>query len=204
MNMPPRNPAKRLIGRFLFLRIALGTVVLVTCTVGSVFWAREWFWDPEDLADVGSDKYIDDILPLLRSQASNTLTFGACSITMSARFSYQNAFGMRSFYGNKFAWYSLLIVAVLQVAITYIPGLNSVVFQMGPMKAEQWGIVALLSFGVFVVMELEKAVRRKLLEDGKVDVGDSELGYFDEEIVPEQDISLPRGSSKLNLAALAH
>ena len=202
MNMPPRNPAKRLIGRFLFLRIALGTIVLVTCTVGSVFWVRTWY-EPAEL-DTTSQTYIDDILPLLRSQASNTLTFGACSITMSARFSYQNAFGIRSFYGNKFAWYSLVIVAVLQVAITYIPGLNNVVFQMGPMKAEQWGIVAILSFGVFVVMEIEKAVRRKLLEDGKVDVGDSELGYFDEEIVPEQDISLPRGASKLNLAELAH
>merc|ERR1711904_334563 len=130
----------------------------------------------------------------MRSQASNTLTFGACSITMSARFAYNNAFGLRSLYGNKFAWYSLAIVAVLQVAITYILG-------MGPMKIEQWGIVALFSFVVFLVMEAEKAVRRSLLKTG-ADVGDAEYGYFDTVPTPNQDITLPKGASHLNLTTL--
>merc|ERR1712127_26250 len=111
---------------------------------------------------------------------------------MSARFAYNNAFGLRSFYGNKFAWYSLAIVTVLQVAITYIPGLSTVVFSMGPMEGEQWLICAGGAFIVFCVMELEKAVRRHLLETG-VDVGDSEFGIFDVEEIPEQDITLPKG-----------
>jgi magnesium-transporting ATPase (P-type) len=195
MSNPPRRVGKRLIGRYLFLRIALGTVVLVAVTVGSVFWARELYQDDNDYEDV--------VLPLMRSQASNTLTFGACSITMSARFAYNNAFGMRSFRGNIYAWYSLVIVAVLQVAITYIPGLNDTIFSMGPMKAEQWGIVALGTFIVFVVMELEKGVRRKLLETG-ADVGDSNYGFFDIEPEPNQDISLPKGASHLNLTSLNH
>merc|ERR1711920_327062 len=37
MNVPPRRVGKRLIGRFLFLRIALGTIILVTATVGATF-----------------------------------------------------------------------------------------------------------------------------------------------------------------------
>lgn len=198
MNVPPRRVGKRLIGRFLFLRIALGTVILVAATVGSVFWARHLYLGDESET---SQFYQDEVLPLMRSQASNTLTFGACSITMSARFAYNNAFSTRSFYGNKFAWYSLVIVAVLQVAITYIPGLNSVIFQMGPMKPEQWGIVALFSFLVFLVMEIEKGIRRVLLTKG-ADVGDSEYGFFDQEPTPNQDISLPKGASHLNLATL--
>ena len=200
MTMPPRKVDKRMIGRFLFLRIALGTFVLVLCTVGSVFWARDLYLKDNE---VGSEVYENEILPLMRSQASNTLTFGACSITMSARFSYQNAFSTRSLYGNKFAWYSLLIVTVLQFAITYIPGLSTTVFSMGPMYAEQWGIVALLSFAVFIVMELEKALRR-YLKSQQVDVGDSEYGIFDGEIPePEQDISLPKGGSHLQLMELS-
>jgi len=200
MDIPPRRVGKRLIGRYLFLRIALGTVTLVACTVGSVFWAKHLYLGeiPEDIKD---PRFEDDILPLLRSQASNTLTFGACSITMSARFAYNNAFGLRSLYGNKFAWYSLAIVAVLQVAITYIPGLNSVIFEMGPMKLEQWGIAALFSFVVFLVMEIEKAVRRSLLKGG-ADVGDAEYGFFDTEPTPDQDITLPKGASHLNLTTL--
>jgi len=200
MNNPPRRVGKRLIGRYLFLRIALGTITLVACTVGSVFWARHLYLG-DVTEDVKNPVFKDDILPLLRSQASNTLTFGACSITMSARFAYNNAFGLRSLYGNKFAWYSLAIVAVLQVAITYIPGMNSLIFEMGPMHLLQWGIVALFSFVVFLVMEIEKAVRRSLLDQG-ADVGDAEYGFFDTEPSPNQDITLPKGASHLNLTTL--
>eukprot|EP00980_Cylindrotheca_fusiformis_P004498 scaffold961_cov122-Cylindrotheca_fusiformis.AAC.6 len=198
MDIPPRRVGKRLIGRFLFLRIALGTVTLVACTVGATFWAQYLYQDGR--AEL-SKEYEDDVLPLMRSQASNTLTFGACAVTMSARFSYNSAFGMRSFYGNRFAWYSLAIVTVLQVAITYIPGLNDVIFDMGAMKGEQWGIVALFTFVVFVVMEIEKGIRRLLLERGS-DVGDSEYGFFDSETQPNQDISLPKGASHLKLSSL--
>jgi len=200
MDIPPRRVGKRLIGRYLFLRIALGTITLVACTVGSVFWAKH-LYQGDTPEDIENKDFKEIILPLMRSQASNTLTFGACSITMSARFAYNNAFGTRSLYGNKYAWYSLVIVAVLQVAITYIPGLNSVIFGMGPMKIEQWGIVALFSFVVFLVMEIEKGVRRSLLKSG-ADVGDAEYGYFEKEPTPNQDISLPKGASHLNLTAL--
>jgi magnesium-transporting ATPase (P-type) len=198
MDQPPRRVGKRLIGRFLFLRIALGTIILVACTVGSTFWARHLYLGDNSET---SAYYYDEVLPLMRSQASNTLTFGACAITMSARFSYNSAFGTRSLYGNKFAWYSIAIVTVLQVAITYIPGLNSVIFGMGPMKGEQWGIAALFSFVVFLVMEIEKGIRRGLLAKGS-DVGDSEYGFFDEEPKPSQDISLPKGASHLNLSTV--
>ncbi|CAJ1959112.1 unnamed protein product [Cylindrotheca closterium] len=199
MNLPPRRVGKRLIGRYLFLRIVLGTATLVACTVGSTFWARSLYLNG---ATETSNYYYDIVLPLMRSQASNTLTFGACSITMSARFAYNSSFGTRSLYGNKFAWYSLAIVSILQVAITYTPGLNSAIFGMGPMKAEQWGITALFSFIVFLVMEIEKSIRRFLLARG-ADVGDSEYGFFDDaEQMPNQDISLPKGASHLNLTTL--
>merc|ERR1712176_1316927 len=200
MDVPPRRVGKRLIGQFLFLRIALGTILLVALTVGSVFWAKHLYLG-DATEDIANETFKNKVLPLMRSQASNTLTFGACSITMSARFAYNNAFGLRSLYGNKFAWYSLAIVAVLQVAITYIPGLNETIFGVGPMKIEQWGIVALFSFVVFLVMEAEKAVRRSLLKSG-ADVGDAEYGYFDTVPTPNQDITLPKGASHLNLTTL--
>jgi len=201
MNLPPRRVGKRLIGRFLFLRIVLGTAVLVACTVGSTFWARHLYLDGVvENIDV-SPHYKNKVLPLMRSQASNTLTFGACAITMSARFAYNNAFSTRSLYGNKFAWYSLAIVAVLQIAITYVPVLNNVIFGMGPMTGFQWVMVAISTFVIFLVMEIEKGIRRVLLARG-ADVGDEEYGFFDEEPKPDQDISLPKGASHLNLATL--
>lgn len=164
MAQPPRRVGKRLIGRFLFLRIAIGTFTLVGCTVGSVFWAKDEGYDLEET----------------RSQALNTLSFGAVAITMSARFSRKSAFHSRTFTGNKLALWSYLIMSLLQVFITYTPGLNSTIFSQGPMDGWQWGVVALFFVVVFIVMEAEKAVRRHLTAM-KYDTEDRDYGVFDDE-----------------------
>ena len=143
MNQPPRRVGKRLIGRFLFLRIAIGTITLVACTVGSVFWTEDMGYTLEET----------------RSQALNVLSFGAIGITASARFARKSALHPRSFRGNAFAWWSYAIMAMLQVFITYTPGLNETIFTMDPMDGTQWGIVALFMVVVFIVMEVEKSIR---------------------------------------------
>ena len=194
MDMPPRRVGKRLIGRFLFLRIALGTIVLVACTVGTTAWAEQLYKDEENE---------EDLLALMRSQASNSLTFGAISVTLSARFAYNSALHPRSFQGNPFCWYSVVIVTVLQVAITYIPGLNDVIFGMGPMRWAQWLLVLLSMFVTFTVMEIEKAFRRYLASLGE-DTDDRDYGVFDgAQEPPNQDVSLPKGASHLALSELA-
>ena len=191
MDIPPRRVGKRLIGRYLFLRIALGTTVLVATTVGATFIAQSMFPELNE-----EDRWLK-----MRSQASNTLTFGACAITVSARFAYNSALHPRIFYGNKFCWYSVAIVTVLQLAITYIPGLNNVIFGMGGMDGAQWGVVVAFMFVTFVVMEAEKALRRYIQASGG-DTDDRGIGYFDEDVEPNQDISLPKGASHLNLTEL--
>merc|ERR1719261_1085981 len=129
MDVPPRRVGKRLIGRFLLLRIALGTVLLVFVTVYASFWAeRIMGQEPYNL-----DKTDVESINRVHSQASNTLTFGACFVTLSARFSFQNSMHPRVFQDNVFVLWSLLIVALLQVMITFVPGLNGFVFAMAPM-----------------------------------------------------------------------
>ena len=169
MEQPPRRLGKRLIGRFLFLRIAIGTITLVACTVGSVFWVKD----------------LDYSLEETRSQALNVLSFGAISVTASARFSRKSAFHPRSFHGNAVAAWSYVIMSGLQVFITYTPGLNDTIFSMASMDGPQWAIVALFMVVVFIVMETEKAVRRYLTAL-KYDTDDREYDpNFDE--TPEPD-----------------
>jgi magnesium-transporting ATPase (P-type) len=168
MQQPPRRVGKRLIGRFLFLRIAIGTATLVGCTVGSVFWTKTLGYDLEQR----------------RSQALNVLSFGAIGITMSARFARNTAFASRSFSGNPIAGWAYLIMGILQVFITYTPGLNFTLFSMAAMDARQWGIVLLFAIVVLVVMETEKAVRNWA----------SELKYYEEDVDDEiikDDTPLP-------------
>lgn len=146
MDQPPRRVGKRLVGRFLFLRIAVATTALVAATVGASFL----------VLNVGYS------LEQKRAQALNTLAFGACAVTASARFSRKSALHWRSFRGNAFAWWSYTITLALQIVVTYVPGLNSAVFSMAPMDAYQWGIVALMAVAVFLVMEVEKCLRNYL------------------------------------------
>jgi magnesium-transporting ATPase (P-type) len=162
MEQPPRRVGKRLIGRFLLLRILLGTAIMVICVVGAVFWARSKDYDLNEE----------------RAQALNVLNFTAISVTMSARFARKSAFHPRSFYGNPLANWSYAIMICLQAFITYTPGLNTTLFSQTGMDAWQWGLVALAMVIVFVVMESEKALRN-ILADRKYDVDDLEYGPFD-------------------------
>merc|ERR550539_2037507 len=87
MNLPPRRIGKNLIGKVMLLRIAIGTVILVLTTVGSVHWVTSW-------NDNGIVKYTQNDL---HSQALNTLVFGAISICISARFSLSSSLHPLSF-----------------------------------------------------------------------------------------------------------
>lgn len=193
MDVPPRRTGKFLLGRVLILRIAIGSIILIFTTVGSVFWVQSIF------KSEGREPV--DYLPLMRSQASNTLTFGASWITMSARFEYQSAFSKACLFGNKYAWYSVILVGFLQLCITYIPYISDKIFEMGPQEGFQWAICIGGNILVFLVMEFEKWIRR-ILRARKFDTSDNEYGLFDEQPEPNQDISLPKGASHLKLTSL--
>ena len=171
MNKPPRRVGKRIIGRFLLLRIILATIILVATTVGSVFWVQSYGYSLEQL----------------RSQALNTLSFGAISVTLSARFAYNSSFSPRLLRGNFLCWWSVGIMVVIQVFITYVPVVNSTIFGMAGMDGVQWGIVILFMVVTFFVMEGEKAIRRYLSSLGE-DTDDVEFNsHFDKEFVPNNE-----------------
>jgi magnesium-transporting ATPase (P-type) len=177
MDVPPRRVGKRLIGRYLFLRIALGTCLLTGFVVGSVFWALSLGKSTEQA----------------RAQALSVLNLGACAVTLSARFTYNSSIHPRIFMNNKFCWISIAIVIVLQVGIIYIPGLNFYVFGMAAMDGDQWGIAVLFTVFQFIGMEIEKAVRRYLKAKGK-DTDDREITAIDRILASHQKQPAETGS----------
>jgi len=214
MDMAPRRIGKRLIGRYLFLRILLGTFTLTGLVIAGAFILKGRNPDgilPEysarsDFAEDYPGYNMDDIkywMEDVRAISFNILDFGAIGVTLSARFAYLSAIHPRILYGNKYCWYSVAIVAILQVGITHIPGLNETIFLMRGMDGLGWGITFAFMFVVFFVMEAEKAVRRILRARG-ADTDDTEMGAFDDNAEANQtvDPSLPKGASNLNLVAL--
>jgi magnesium-transporting ATPase (P-type) len=221
MDLPPRRVGKRLIGRYLFLRIIMATVCLTGCVVASaliVDYAQAYDYlnvceGPQKgfesigkycYDDAGGKNYSDSRLRMIRAVAFNTLDFGAMSVMMSARFTYLSSVHPRVLTGNPAALASCAIVAVLQVMLTYIPGLNSFVFSMRGMDGIGWAIVFGFMFLVFVVMEVEKAIRRSLKAKG-ADTDDRADSIFDAapKVATEADMKMPKGASKLNLQELA-
>ena len=203
MDLPPRRIGKRLIGRYLLLRIILGTICLTSLVVASAFWLLSL--NPEDCDFNGTGEGCTYILDDIRATAFNVLDFGAISVTLSARFAYNSSLSMDVFKGNKYCWYSIFIVAILQVFLTYTPKVNTIIFQMRGMDGVQWGITLLFMLCVFLFMEFEKAVRRSLKSRG-VDVSDKEYDpTFDnppEAEIPVEGKLLPKGGSNLNLVSL--
>lgn len=66
-------------------------------------------------------------------------------------------------------------MAALQIIITYVPGLNDVVFCMAPpTDGFQWMIVAIFVGVVFFVMELERTIHQYLSSLGE-DTNDKEF-----------------------------
>jgi len=75
---------------------------------------------------------------------------------------------------------------------------------MRGMGRTAWGIVALFTCIVFFVMETEKGIRRMLMKKG-YDTNDTEYGAFDNKTMGDSRHGqklLPKGASRLNLAAL--
>ncbi|KAL7533486.1 hypothetical protein ACHAWF_011284 [Thalassiosira exigua] len=197
MDIPPRRVGKRLIGRYLFLRIVLATSVLTGCVVGSAVIV--------DQMGINAGLDTEERLYKIRAVSFNVLDFGACSVMMSARFSYNSSIHPRVFMGNPAALISIAIVAVLQVMLTYIPGLNTFVFSMKGMDGYGWLLTFISMVIVFIIMEIEKAIRRRLKASG-ADTDDREQGFFDSQVVPagNESMKLPKGASKLNLQELTH
>jgi magnesium-transporting ATPase (P-type) len=197
MDIPPRRVGKRLIGRYLFLRIVLATSVLTGCVVGSAVIV--------DQMGINAGLDIEERLYKIRAVSFNVLDFGACSVMMSARFSYNSSIHPRVFMGNPAALVSIAIVAVLQLMLTYIPGLNTFVFSMKGMDGYGWLLTFVSMLIVFIIMEIEKAIRRRLKASG-ADTDDREQGFFDSQVVPAgpDSMKLPKGASKLNLQELTH
>jgi len=198
MDIPPRRVGKRLIGRFLFLRIVLATILLTGCVVGS--------------ACIVNAVYLDSIpdeferLFKIRATAFNVLDFGAISVMLSARFSYNSSVTPKVFTGNPGVIWCCVIVAVLQILLTYIPGLNTFVFSMKGMDGLGWGLTIASMVIVFAVMEVEKAFRRSLKAQG-ADTDDRVTPFFTDSVpapAGNESMKMPKGASKLNLQELAH
>ncbi len=96
-----------------------------------------------------------------RTVAINTLVAGQAFYLFTLRYIDQPVLNLDGLFGSRAMWLAVGVLIVLQLLFTYAPLMNTL-FGTVPISAEDW--IRILAFGllVFVAVEIEKLVRRRL------------------------------------------
>ncbi len=146
MKRPPRNPNAPLLSGFLLWRIPFVAVLLWAGTFGHFVWMEEVVGGTDDLA---------------RTVAINTLVAGQAFYLLNLRLIYQPVLSGWAIFQSRAMWIAIGILILLQLAFTYAPVMNTL-FGTTPIGLQDWGRILLFGLAVFLIVEVEKAVVRRL------------------------------------------
>ncbi|MCG5524168.1 cation-transporting P-type ATPase [Ectothiorhodospira haloalkaliphila] len=146
MKRPPRNPNAPLLSGFLLWRIPFVAVLLWLGTFGHFVWMQEVVGSSEELA---------------RTVAINTLVAGQAFYLLNLRLIYQPVLRGWAIFQSRAMWLAIGILVLLQLAFTYAPVMNTL-FGTTAIGWEDWARILLFGLVVFVIVELEKTVLRRL------------------------------------------
>lgn len=145
MLRPPRSPKEPLLNQFLSWRIVFISSLVVMGTLGLFLW----------------DRYIGETLEMARTTAVNTLIFFQIFYLFNARFLKAPVFTKEGFLGNPAVLIAVATIIVLQMLFTYLPLLQKV-FGTEAIPPGDWLRIIAFTFSVFVVVEIEKFIVRRL------------------------------------------
>ena len=143
MKKPPRDPKKSILDRYFLWRISFVSVLIGGFT----------FLLFQNLRNGGYD------LDTSRTISIHTLVFGQLFYLFNSR-SLQLPALSKDLFRNKVAWIVSGILLILQIALTYLPTMNTV-FGTTPIGGAYWFFPISIGMLVFVVVELEKWILRK-------------------------------------------
>jgi magnesium-transporting ATPase (P-type) len=144
MEKPPRGADEGLLGKLFIWRIIFVSVVIGTFTI-LIF---------DYLKSNGADE------ALARTVAVNTLVAGQLFYLFNCRHIQSTAFN-RDFFNNPYAFLAAGTLTVLQLLFVYVPAMNTF-FDTRALAPEYWLYSGIPGLAVFLIVEVEKAIMRKL------------------------------------------
>jgi magnesium-transporting ATPase (P-type) len=145
MTKRPRRHDKKIFGKFLSWRVFFVTVLLVLAVLGNVEWEKERISNIDHLRTIAVNTL---------SVAQITYLFSCRNLRASFSKDY-TPWDMLT--GNPAIYIGIGAVAVFQALFTYAPPFQFV-FHTRAMDGVSWGKAILLSVGVFIAVEIEKAI----------------------------------------------
>ncbi len=147
MERPPRDPATPLLTPLLIWRIGFVSAILVAGTFGHYLWLTSTPGVSDEFA---------------RTVAINTLVMGQVFYLWNSRYILASVLNLQGLFGSRPVLYAVALLLVLQALFTYAPPMQTL-FSTTAIGADDW--LRILGFGVvlFVLVETEKAIFRRLL-----------------------------------------
>lgn len=145
MQRPPRDPRASILGAAAIGRIAVVSVLIGGATI-AVF-----------LGEYGVGGEMD----VARTIAVNTLVFGQIFYLFNVRFLRERSLQVGLFTTNPISWVFVGILLVLQLVFVYAPFMHAL-FGSTSLAPQQWLVPVGVGLGVFLVVEVEKAITRRV------------------------------------------
>ncbi|MBD0403702.1 cation-transporting P-type ATPase [Flammeovirga sp. EKP202] len=145
MTHPPRDPKKPILTPTMLTRV----LWVSTYLVAMIYFVFTFETQTNDLQ-----------LNVSRTICINLIVFGELFYLFNSRSLHYSPFRL-GFFSNKWLIGGVLIMVGLQLFMTYSPLMNQL-FATAPISLEEWGLVIGISLTLYLLVELEKWIRRKV------------------------------------------
>ena len=145
MRRPPRRPGAPILGEHALWRIAF-----VSLLIGGATFAVFLFNEARGYSIERS-----------QTMAVNTLVLGQVFYLFNSRFLRESSLRLDLLFTNRVAWIAVGVLVILQLLFVYVPFMN-LWFQSAPIPARDWLLPIGIGFVIFLAVEAEKALLRKM------------------------------------------
>ncbi len=145
MRRPPRPPSQPLLTRHLIWRVGFVSVILMGGTLSLFLW------------EIGHDADI----ARARTIAVNTLVMFEVFYLFNSRYIFDSIFSHRGLTGNHYVLVAIAVLAIFQLCFTYLPIMQTI-FGSCAIELKVWLQITLVASSILFLVEIEKAVMRKL------------------------------------------
>jgi len=145
MRRPPRRPGASILGEYFLWRIAFVSVLIGGATI-TVFRFEE---------------HRGYSIEMAQTMAVNTLVLGQVFYLFNSRFLRELSLRLDLLFTNRVVWIAIGVLVVLQLLFVYVPLLN-LWFHSAPIRARDWLLPIGIGFAIFLAVEAEKALLRKM------------------------------------------
>jgi len=158
MNRPPRKPNKPLLSSLIIFRMILVSLVMAGGTIGLFLWE----YNKELSRGMAHSLAISEA----QTMAVTAMVLFQVFYLIDCR-SLNFSVNKIGLFSNPFIYIGIATVLFVQAAFVYFPFMNRW-FHSSPLKAEAWGVSAMVAFSILIIISIEKWIQRKYFKNVKI------------------------------------